>query len=85
MLKNHSKPPGPSNRGERSELKADKRPIADQIMSNIRDTEQPSKDGKEYADLKNMMYTVHDDIDDFFHERDMEKYFKNSPSFMNGV
>ena len=40
MLKNHSKPPGPYNRGDRSMLIHDKRPLADQILEKIRDKDK---------------------------------------------
>lgn len=51
MLNNHAKPPGPSNRGVRSEIIYDKRPISEQIDEHIVDHEKPSKNGKEFRDL----------------------------------
>jgi hypothetical protein len=55
MLNNHAKPPGPSNRGLRSEIIYDKRPISEQINDNIVDTEKPTRNGKEFRDLEEMI------------------------------
>lgn len=66
MLQNHTRPPGPSNRGQRSELIYDKRPLADQIMENIRDHEEPTNDGKEYTDFNDFMKNQQPEIDEVF-------------------
>jgi hypothetical protein len=55
MLNNHAKPPGPSNRGIRSEIIYDKRPISEQINENIFDTEKPTRNGEEFRDLNEMI------------------------------
>ena len=76
MLKNHKKPPGPFNRGERSALIYDKRPLAEQILTNIRDVEKTTKDGSEFKDFKDLMANSSEDIDDVFINRELGIYFK---------
>lgn len=57
MLQNHAKPPGPSNRGLRSELKWDKRPIDIQIIDRVKDVQKPRPDEKELKELKDLLAT----------------------------
>lgn len=76
MLQNHTRPPGPQNRGQRSELIHDKRPLADQIMDNIKDNEKPTQSGKEYRDFNDFMSNQQPDIDEVFAQREMKDTFK---------
>jgi hypothetical protein len=56
MLQNHSKPPGPFNRGQRSALVYDKRPIATRIMENLGER-RGRPDEKHLKELKDLMAT----------------------------
>ena len=75
MLKNHSKPPGPWNRGDRSALVYDKRPIEVRILEKVLD-KKPRKDEKHMKELKDLMATQSHEIDDIFYDRGMCMLFE---------
>lgn len=76
MLKNHSKIPGPYNRGQRSALIWDRRPINTQILRKLFDTKQHRLDEKEFGDCKDFLATHGEKIDDIFYDRDMVQLFE---------
>lgn len=55
MLQNHSKPVGAQNRGERSGMVYDRRPLEDQIIDKIVDREPYTKDGSEFKEFNKFM------------------------------
>lgn len=63
MLINHKGPPGPSNRGEKSEVKYDKRPMHEQAL-DIKDNRRISTKSKNLTELNSLLdhFTVVDDV-----------------------
>ena len=73
MLQNHARPPGPYNRGQRSLVIYDKRPLVEQIVDRIVDRE-PQTDLKE---VDNYFDKFNDEVEDHFAERDRKKLFSS--------
>ena len=71
MLNNHAKKPGPYNRGQRSSLMWDRRPLDTQIQDKLFDLKPARADEKEFGDCKDFLATNGENIDDLFYERDM--------------
>lgn len=77
MLQNHAKPPGPFNRGMRSALSWDKRPLRTQILQTLSDTKPYRADGREFQECRDFLATNGENIDDLFYERDMVQVFED--------
>lgn len=75
MLQNHAKPPGAYNRGDRSAISFDKRPLEEQILDKIVDREIYTKDGREFKDYKNFMFKQHEEVDEYFNDRELKILF----------
>ncbi len=73
MLQNHSRPPGPYNRGQRSLVSYDKRPLVDQIVDRIVDKE-PQSDLKE---VEHYFDKFNPDVEEHFAERDRKTLFSS--------
>lgn len=54
MLANYARPPGPSNRGERSQLIYDKRPIYEQALE-IKDRKKLRYRNEKLKDLRSLL------------------------------
>ena len=72
MLANHRRPPGPENRGDRSRLLYDKRPVheialecKDKTKLSLVDDSKDSKEPSKLTELKSWI-TRHSEVDELF-------------------